>query len=91
MEAQFNHKWQLAGARIVSYLLEKTRVTKLCPEERSFHIFYQMCAGLPEPTRSELGIKPALHFHYLTASESITLPGVDDAQEFEVGESMYIR
>jgi myosin heavy subunit len=85
MEAQFNHKGQLAGARIVSYLLEKTRVTHVCPNERSFHVFYQICAGIDDGLRAEFGLDFAAGYEYLSASQCIELPTVNDAQEFAVG------
>jgi myosin-5 len=45
IEIQFNPTQQLImGARIRTYLLEKIRVVHQAPNERNFHIFYQMLA-----------------------------------------------
>merc|ERR1711945_81007 len=38
----FNAAGKLAGCDIVSYLLEKSRITEQQEVERSYHIFYQM-------------------------------------------------
>lgn len=36
---------KIAGAEFETYLLEKSRVTHREPEEKNFHIFYQLCAS----------------------------------------------
>ena len=46
IEIQFNNAYRMAGARIHVYLLEKSRVTQQSEGERSYHIFYQLLAGL---------------------------------------------
>ena len=36
------------GARIKNYLLEKSRVVKVAPMERSYHVFYFLLKGAPD-------------------------------------------
>ena len=45
MEVQFNDRAVVVGAKIVNYLLEKSRVVNLGPHERNYHIFYQLAVG----------------------------------------------
>ncbi|KAK2181092.1 hypothetical protein NP493_411g02028 [Ridgeia piscesae] len=50
VEVMFRLDGRLTGARIHDYLLEKSRVVHLGPQERNFHVFYYMFAGMPEET-----------------------------------------
>jgi len=43
MEIRFDNTSKISAARIVSYLLEKSRVVKHSKNERNYHIFYQVC------------------------------------------------
>ena len=45
VEIQFTTGGQPTGGKISNFLLEKSRVTTRSRSERSFHIFYQLCAG----------------------------------------------
>lgn len=45
IELQFNEQYVIIGASMRTYLLEKTRVVFQAPEERNYHIFYQLCAA----------------------------------------------
>ena len=42
----FNDDGSIMGARIQQYLLEKVRIVRQNPQERNYHIFYCMLAGL---------------------------------------------
>ena len=44
----FDQSGFIAGANIETYLLEKSRTIRQAPEERAFHIFYQVQKGMDE-------------------------------------------
>ncbi|XP_048581925.1 unconventional myosin-XIX [Nematostella vectensis] len=52
IQLQFNRQFQIVGAKLKTYLLEKTRVVHQAEGERNFHIFYQMSAGMAYASRS---------------------------------------
>ena len=53
------HQDKVYGARIKNYLLEKSRVVIVAPEERGYHIFYWLLAGADLATITDLGLKGA--------------------------------
>lgn len=45
VEIDFDAGGRVIGASISTYLLERSRVVNVNAPERSYHIFYQLCAG----------------------------------------------
>ena len=65
-----------------SDLLEKSRIARQQPEERNYHMFYQLLAGAGPELRGQLKLHPAAEFHYLNQSGCIEIKGVDDVKHF---------
>jgi len=81
----FDGKQEIVGARIRTYLLERSRVVFQPLTERNYHIFYQLCAGAPSKERKDLGLDiDVTKFHYLKQGGPLStlITGVDDAEEF---------
>ncbi|KAJ3370436.1 Myosin type-2 heavy chain 1 [Kappamyces sp. JEL0680] len=74
----------ISGARVRTYLLERSRLTFQPESERNYHIFYQLCAAVPAAEKKELGIISWDKFHYLKQGNTGTIHGVDDVAEFEI-------
>lgn len=55
IEIQFNKQFHIIGASMRTYLLEKSRVVFQAPEERNYHIFYQLCAARNKWPQLHLG------------------------------------
>ncbi|XP_052169711.1 myosin-1-like [Oryza glaberrima] len=91
IEIHFSTTGRICGAMIQTFLLEKSRVVQCAVGERSYHIFYQLCAGAPASLRDKLNMKKADEYKYLKQSCCYSIAGVDDAQMFRtVTEAMNI-
>lgn len=80
---EFSRSGQISGAWIDWYLFEKSRVVKPNPNERNYHVFYQLLQGADRELRrnlllSDLGIED---FAY-TRDGNDTIAGVSDVEEW---------
>ena len=82
-EIQFSLAGQPDGGRITNFLLETSRVVSQNPGERSFHIFYQLCAGATAAQKETLGVGEPDYFHYLKGSGCFTVDGINDTKEWK--------
>ncbi|KAL2259126.1 hypothetical protein VTK26DRAFT_7319 [Humicola hyalothermophila] len=82
IEIMFDKNTNIIGARIRTYLLERSRLVFQPLKERNYHIFYQLVAGVSEKERQELGLLPVDQFEYLNQGNTPTIDGVDDKAEF---------
>lgn len=83
IEIMFDPKTNIIGAKIRTYLLERSRLVFQPLKERNYHIFYQLVAGASDKQRQELNILPVEEFNYLNQGDSTVIDGVDDKAEFE--------
>lgn len=80
---EFNSSGAIAGAFIDWYLLEKSRVTSRSPQERSFHVFYQLLRGADPRLRQDLHLQgDVADYAYLSASRT-DVDEIDDRQEWK--------
>ncbi|KAA3453009.1 myosin-2-like [Gossypium australe] len=83
IDIHFTASGKISGANIQTFLLEKSRVVQLVAGERSYHIFYQLCAGASPALRERLNLKMANEYNYLVQSDCLVINGVDDDQKFQ--------
>ncbi|KAF8978491.1 Myosin type-2 heavy chain 1 [Entomortierella lignicola] len=83
-EIQFDKDRNIIGAKIRTYLLERSRLVYQPEFERNYHIFYQLVAGAPPSEKKELDLQSIQQFQYLKQGGVQTINGVDDAAEFEI-------
>ncbi|AEO62817.1 uncharacterized protein THITE_2107467 [Thermothielavioides terrestris NRRL 8126] len=82
IEIMFDKGTNIIGAKIRTYLLERSRLVFQPLKERNYHIFYQLVAGVSDRERQELGLLPVEQFEYLNQGNTPTIDGVDDKAEF---------
>ncbi|KAJ0250323.1 Myosin-3 [Hirschfeldia incana] len=83
IEIHFSETIKISGAKIQTFLLEKSRVVQCAEGERSYHIFYQLCAGASPALREKLNLTSAKEYNYLSQSNCYSIKGVDDAERFQ--------
>ena len=55
----------IEGAKISQYLLERSRIVFQAPDERNYHVFYEMLTGLPENELENYGLGSVEDYFYL--------------------------
>lgn len=84
LEILFGDKIQIIGARIRTYLLERSRLVFQPATERNYHIFYQILAGMNDDDKSTLALTSAEDYKYTNQGGKPQIDGVDDAEEFQI-------
>eukprot|EP00457_Paulinella_chromatophora_P000941 gb/GEZN01000943.1/.p1 GENE.gb/GEZN01000943.1/~~gb/GEZN01000943.1/.p1 ORF type:complete len:1030 (+),score=139.44 gb/GEZN01000943.1/:99-3188(+) len=83
MEIYFDFKGDPVGGTIRNYLLEKSRITQPAKDERGFHIFYFLMAGLSQQDKARFHLTSPDQFNYLKHSGSYAVKGINDHDEFQ--------
>ncbi|MBA0845954.1 hypothetical protein Goarm_023299, partial [Gossypium armourianum] len=87
IEIHFSETGKISGAKIQTCKLifaTESRVVQCAEGERSYHIFYQLCAGAPRTLREKLNLKDVNEYKYLNQSNCYAISGVDDAEQFHI-------
>lgn len=84
LEILFDDKTAIIGARIRTYLLERSRLVFQPKGERNYHIFYQILSGLNEEEKSKLMLTNIDDYNYLNQGGDYHIKGVDDAEEYKI-------
>jgi myosin heavy subunit len=90
MELVLNDKGSIAGGNLRNYMLEKSRISDISAEERSYHIFYMLCAGSTAEEREFLSIpdpgatgQPAALAFNLLKNGRLEVPDKDDVKDMD--------
>ncbi|XP_054991733.1 unconventional myosin-XV [Sorex araneus] len=72
----------ISGAITSQYLLEKSRIVFQAKNERNYHIFYELLAGLPAQLRQAFSLQEAETYYYLNQGGNCEISGKSDADDF---------
>lgn len=82
LEIFFDKDGVIEGAKISQYLLERSRIVFQAPDERNYHVFYEMLAGLPKADLEKYGLGSVEDYFYLTQGNACTLDNKDEVHDF---------
>nr|AAF12809.2 myosin heavy chain V [Doryteuthis pealeii] len=82
IQIAFGTRNYIIGANMKTYLLEKSRVVFQAPNERNYHIFYQLCASSKCAELKSFQLTHQDKFLYTNQGESPHIQEIDDADLF---------
>jgi len=89
----FNPSGKLAGCDIVSYLLEKSRITEQQEVERSYHIFYQLLQefgnGIAGGLKAKCHLSDDIYDYSFVSQGKTKVESIDDNEELEYTEDAF--
>ncbi|XP_056152663.1 unconventional myosin-XV [Lampris incognitus] len=74
----------VVGTSLSKYLLEKSRVVFQASEERNYHVFYELLAGMNDWDKQDLFLQGAETYYYLNQGGACELKGKQDKQDFQL-------
>ncbi|KAJ3239300.1 Myosin type-2 heavy chain 1 [Chytriomyces hyalinus] len=78
-----SHSVRITGAKIRTYLLERSRLIFQPESERNYHIFYQLCAAAPAAEKKRLSLDRWETFHYLNQGRAGVVKTINDIHDFK--------
>ncbi|EDQ90231.1 uncharacterized protein MONBRDRAFT_18623 [Monosiga brevicollis MX1] len=83
LECQFDFLGEVVNGRMMTYLLEKSRVTTQLTGERNFHIFYMLLLSGDDALCRDLGLEAnKLDYRYISQGGVGMVEELDDHSEF---------
>uniref|UniRef100_A0A8D9AYW5 Unconventional myosin-XV n=1 Tax=Cacopsylla melanoneura TaxID=428564 RepID=A0A8D9AYW5_9HEMI len=73
----------ILGAKVTEYLLEKSRIVTQAPEERNYHVFYELLSGLSDDTKLKYGLLSPDKYFYLNQGGNCEIDGKYDGEDFQ--------
>ncbi|MFH4980190.1 hypothetical protein AB6A40_006899, partial [Gnathostoma spinigerum] len=83
IQIDFTDRFVISGARMKTYLLEKSRLVFQAYNERNYHIFYQMCASRGHPMLEKFCLDHWSSYYYTSQGGDGVVESIDDAEDFE--------
>ncbi|KDR84455.1 hypothetical protein GALMADRAFT_237329 [Galerina marginata CBS 339.88] len=74
LELHFSDRGRISAAKVLTFGLDKSRLTKLTHEERTYHVFYQFLAGATSAERDAFNLEDPSDYALLASSGCYRLP-----------------
>merc|ERR1712007_397601 len=85
----FTASGKLAGCDIVSYLLEKSRITEQQEVERSYHIFYQLLQPNVAAMKEKCLVTDDIYDYSYVSQGKVPVASIDDNEELEYTDAAF--
>ncbi|KJH49236.1 myosin head [Dictyocaulus viviparus] len=82
IQINFDDKFSISGAKMKTYLLEKSRLVLQAKDERNYHIFYQICAAREHPLLLDLALGSSEEYWYTAQGGNGEIPDNNDKNDF---------
>ncbi|KAL8270345.1 hypothetical protein Esti_005732 [Eimeria stiedai] len=84
MQLSVSSSLGITSGAISNFLLEKVRLVSQEPNERSFHVLYQLLKGADEDMRTQFHLRRVEEYVFLTERSGgcFDIEGIDDREEF---------
>jgi len=85
----FNQSGKLAGADMVVYLLEKSRLTYQQPLERCYHSFYNLMSDAVPSLKAKCLLSNDVRDYYYVSQGKIKVDSIDDKEDMQFADEAF--
>ena len=85
----FNQAGKLSGADMVTYLLEKSRLTFQAELERCYHSFYNLMSDAIPDLKEKCHLSNNIYDYWWVSQGKTTVPSIDDKEDMQFADEAY--
>jgi myosin heavy chain 6/7 len=85
----FNQAGKLSGADMVSYLLEKSRLTFQAELERCYHAFYNIMSDAVADCKAKCLLTDNIYDYWWVSQGKVTVDSIDDKEDMQFADEAY--
>ncbi|CAB4059727.1 MYH6_7 [Lepeophtheirus salmonis] len=85
----FNQGGKLSGADMVTYLLEKSRLTFQAELERCYHSFYNLMSDAVPDLKEKCLLSNDIYDYWWVSQGKVTVPSIDDKEDMQFADEAY--
>jgi len=85
----FNQAGKLSGADMVTYLLEKSRLTFQAELERCYHAFYNIMSDAVSDCKAKCLLTDNIYDYWWVSQGKVTVESIDDKEDMQFADEAY--